>query len=98
MKEDNCNIISFLKDEQLIKFGAGLECSTADLYSAYCYWCSLNSVTALKRESFNLWLKNNHTKYNIEYSNKVENRSSGKRARGYIGIETMYRSYISSAT
>lgn len=98
MKEDNCNIISFLNDEQLIRFGEGLECSTADLYSAYCYWCSLNSVTALKRESFNLWLKNNHTKYNVEYSNKVENRSSGKRARGYIGIETMYRSYISSAT
>ena len=94
MKEDNCNIISFLKDEQLIKFGDGLECSTADLYSAYCYWCNLNSVTALKRESFNLWLKNNHSKYNIEYSNKVENRSSGKRARGYIGIETMYRAYV----
>ncbi len=37
MKEDNCNIISFLNDEQLIRFGAGLECSTADLYSAYCY-------------------------------------------------------------
>ena len=94
MKEDNCNIISFLKDEQLVRFGAGLECSCADLYSAYCYWCNLNSVTALRRESFNLWLKNNHTKYNIEYSNKVENRSSGKRARGYIGIETTYRNYI----
>ena len=94
MKEDNCNIISFLKDEQLIRFGAGMECSTADLYSAYCYWCILNSVTPLRRESFNLWLKNNHTKYNIEYSNKVENRSSGKRARGYIGIETTYRNYI----
>ncbi|MBR1432567.1 MAG: DNA primase [Ruminiclostridium sp.] len=95
MKEDNCNIIAFLKDEQLIKFGAGLECSTADLYSAYCYWCSLNSVTALKRESFNLWLKNNHRRYNIEYSNNIVNQSSGKKARGYQGIETSYRAYIS---
>ena len=94
MKEDNCNIISFLKDEQLVRFGAGLECSSADLYSAYCYWCNLNSVTALRRESFNLWLKNNHSKYNIEYSNKVENRCTGKKARGYIGIETLYRNYI----
>lgn len=68
MKEDNCNIIGFLKDEQLIKFGNGLECSTADLYSAYCYWCSLNSVTALKRESFNGWLKQNHRRYEITYS------------------------------
>ncbi len=32
MKEDNCNIIGFLKDGQMIKYGAELECSTADLY------------------------------------------------------------------
>ena len=94
MKEDNCNIISFLNDEQLIRFGAGLECSSADLYSAYCYWCNLNSVTALRRESFNLWLKNNHSKYNIEYSHNIVSRSSGKKARGYKGIDTLYRNYL----
>ena len=92
--EDNCNIISFLNDEQLIRFGEDLECSTADLYSAYCYWCNLNSVTPLRRESFNAWLKNNHAKYNIEYSHNVLNRSSGKKARGYRGLNTTYWNYL----
>lgn len=44
--EDSCNIIGFMQDEQLVKFGSDLECSTADLYSGYCYWCGLNSVIA----------------------------------------------------
>ncbi len=48
--EDSCNIIGFMQDEQLVKFGSDLECSTADLYSGYCYWCGINSVTAMKKE------------------------------------------------
>ena len=94
MKEDNCNIIGFLKDEQMIKYGAELECSTADLYSAYCYWCSLNSVTALKRESFNAWLKQNHDRYGICYSDAVISHTSGKKARGYRGLDTTYRTIV----
>lgn len=92
--EDSCNIIGFMQDEQLVKFGSDLECSTADLYSGYCYWCSLNSVTAMKKESFNLWLKQNYAKYGIEYSNNVQSHSNGKKARGYRGIDTTYRSVV----
>lgn len=94
MKEDNCNIISFLKDEQLVKFGSELECSTADLYSGYCYWCNLNGVIALKRESFNVWLKQNYHNYNLEYSEKTISHSSQKFARGYKGIDTTFRSVL----
>lgn len=83
-----------MQDEQLVKFGADLECSTADLYSGYCYWCNLNSVTAMKKESFNLWLKQNYAKYGIEYSNNVQSHSNGKKARGYRGIDTTYRSVV----
>jgi putative DNA primase/helicase len=94
MKEDNCNIISFLKDEQLVKFGSELECSTADLYSGYCYWCNLNGVIALKRESFSVWLKQNYHNYNLEYSEKTISHSSQKFARGYKGIDTTFRSVL----
>lgn len=94
MKEDNCNIISFLKDEQLIQFGSELECSTADLYSGYCYWCNINGVTALKRESFNTWLKQNYLKYGLQYGEKITSHTSGKYARGYRGIDTTYRSTL----
>ena len=92
--EDSCNIIGFLSDEQLVKFGADLECSTANLYSGYCYWCSLNSVTALRKESFNQWVKQNHHRYNITYSDYVISHSNGKKARGYRGIDTTYRSVV----
>lgn len=92
--EDSCNIIGFMQDEQLVKFGSELECSTADLYSGYCYWCSLNSVTAMKKESFNLWVKQNHHRYNITYSDYVISHSNGKKARGYRGIDTTYRSIV----
>lgn len=94
MKEDNCNIISFLKDEQLVKFGSELECSTADLYSGYCYWCNLNGVIALKRESFSVWLKQNYHNYDLQYSEKTISHSSQKFARGYKGIDTTFRSIL----
>ncbi len=94
MKEDNCNIISFLKDEQLVRFGENYECSSADLYSGYCYWCNLNGVLALKKESFNLWMKQNHERYGIVYSDYVISYSSGKKARGYRGVDTTFRSFL----
>lgn len=94
MKEDNCNIISFLMDEQIVKFGANLECSTADLYGGYCYWCSINSATAFKKESFSQWLKQNHRKYGLIYSDYVTSTSTCRKARGYQGISTTYRSTV----
>ena len=92
--EDSCNIIGFLSDEQLVNFGDDLECSTADLYSGYCYWCNLNSVVILKKEGFNAWMKQNYHKYNIEYSNSVQSHGNGKKARGYRGIDTTYREIV----
>ena len=44
--KDSSNIISFFEDEQFVKFGKELECSTADLYSGYCYWCGLTPTGA----------------------------------------------------
>ena len=38
MKEDNSNIIGFLKDEQFIEFDINSEVSTVRLYRNYCDW------------------------------------------------------------
>ncbi len=92
--KDSSNIISFFEDEQFVKFGKDLECSTADLYSGYCYWCSLNSTDIMKKEAFNQWLKQHHGKYDNEYSNNVKNHINGKNARDYLGIDTSYRSTV----
>ena len=92
--EDSSNIISFLRDTQYVKYDSSLECSTADLYSGYIHWCCVNSITAMKKEAFNLWLKQNHKKYNIEYSNNVQSHGNNKKARGYRGIDTTYRDIL----
>lgn len=92
--KDSSNIISFFEDEQFVKFGKDLECSTADLYSGYCYWCGLNSTEIMKKEAFNQWLKQYHRKYSIEYSNNVQSYGSSKKARGYRGIDTTYRNNL----
>ena len=93
--KDSSNIIGFLEDEQFVKFGKELECSTADLYSGYCHWCALNSTDIMKKEMFNLWLKQNHNKCNIEYSNNVQSHGNAKKARGYRGLDTTYRNNLS---
>ena len=93
--KDNSNIISFLEDEQFVKFDHSLECSTADLYSGYCHWCAINSTDPMKKEMFNFWLKQNHNKYNIEYGNNIQSHGNVKKARGYRGLDTTYRNNLS---
>ncbi|MGN1108547.1 MAG: phage/plasmid primase, P4 family [Oscillospiraceae bacterium] len=90
MKEDNCSIVGFLADKQFVRYGSELECSTADLYYGYCQWCRLNSVTFIRRESFNTWMKQNADKYGLVYERYVASVGSSKKARGYRGITCLY--------
>ena len=92
--KDNSNIISFLEDEQFVKFDPLLECSTADLYSGYCHWCALNSTEPMKKDPFNQWLKQHHSKYELEYCTNVQSHDDCKRARGYRGLDTTYRNNL----
>ena len=92
--KDNSNIISFLEDEQFVKFDPSLECSTADLYSGYCHWCALNSTEPMKKDPFNQWLKQHHSKYELEYCTNVQSHDDCKRARGYRGLDTTYRNNL----
>lgn len=91
MKEDNCSIVGFLADKQFVCYGSELECSTADLYYGYCQWCRLNSVTFIRRESFNTWMKQNADRYGLIYERYVTSIGSSKKARGYRGITCLYR-------
>lgn len=93
--KDNSNIISFLEDEQFVKFDPSLECSTADLYSGYCHWCAINSTDPMKKDPFNQWLKQHHSKYELEYCTNVQSHDDCKRARGYRGLDTTYRNNLS---
>jgi putative DNA primase/helicase len=88
MKEDNCNIIAFLKDNQFVEFDKNSECSTAALYKNYCAWCSANGQIELKKDTFSGWLKQNQTKYGLTYSDYIIDEQN-RRARGYRGIKIL---------
>ena len=57
---------------------------TAALYDSYYHWCEDNALTALKRETFVSWLRQNEAAYHIKYSTHIPNY--GKNVRGFTGI------------
>lgn len=84
---DNCNIIEFLNDDNTVIFGNDYKISGAYLYAVYYRWCGDNALTALKRDTFINWLKNNQKKFGISYDmNIIDER--GSRVRGFKGIKT----------
>ena len=86
---DNCNIIEFLNDSSVIAF-ANEKVTGVNLYGVYVHWCSENALTALKRDTFINWLKNNQKKFGITYDmNVIDER--GNRVRGFRGIKTLIR-------
>ncbi len=89
-KEDTCNIVSFMADEQFVRFSDGSSCAVTDIYDAYHYWCDINGYTPLKIEEVSSWIKTNYAKYGLTYSNKTKSRKSGKYARGYVGINVLF--------
>ena len=89
---DGNNIIDFLGSEGYIRFKADYEVSSRDLYSVYRQWCEDNALSALVQKSFCSYLKQNESRYGLEYTNKV-NIGGGRFVRGFIGIELISRPY-----
>ena len=90
---DGNNIIEFLSSEGYIRFKANYEVSSKDLYAVYKLWCDDNAMSSLSQKSFCSFLKQNESRYNLEYTNKV-NIGGEKFARGFIGIELLQRTYL----
>ena len=88
MKEDNCNVIGFLKDEQFIMFDKNSESSTVQLYKSYCAWCDMNGLSELRKETFSNWLKQNQSKHGLAYSTYVFD-GQDRKSRGYRGIKIL---------
>ncbi|MBP3760516.1 MAG: DNA primase [Ruminococcus sp.] len=82
--QDNCNIADFLSDSDRTAFGANISVSSSRLYNAYYAWCEDNALTALKRDTFISWIKQNETDYNIKYDCNIPNGNS--HVRGFKGI------------
>ena len=90
---DGNNIIEFLGSEGYICFKADYEVSSKDLYAVYKLWCDDNAMSSLSQKRFCSFLKQNESRYNLEYTNKV-NIGGGKFARGFVGIELLQRPFL----
>ena len=86
--QDNCNITEFLEDTDRVMYGEKLCVSSAALYDSYYRWCDDNALTALKRDTFTSWVKQNSDQFSIKYTNNIS--VGGKTVRGFRGIAIKY--------
>ncbi len=91
--KDANNIIDFLSSEGYIRFKADYEASTKELYDVYKLWCDDNAYGPLSSRSFSNYLAQHADDYNLEATNNIR-IGSGKRCRGYLGIEILNRPYV----
>ncbi len=84
------NIVEFLASDGYIQFKAESEASTKALYAVYKVWCEDNAENPLSPKSFSNFLAQNADAYRLEATNNVY-IGSGKRCRGYLGIQVVIR-------
>ena len=80
----SCNIVDFLEDKDAVAFEPDAQATGKLLYEKYLLWCEENSMTALKRDTFIKWLKDNLEKYKISYNNHILYKT--QYVRGFKGI------------
>ena len=88
VKRDNNNVFDFLESEGYIRLKADACTSSKELYEVYKMWCEENSLNAIKARGFSDALIANQRRYNLESTNNIVN-SSGRRVRGFVGIEAL---------
>ena len=88
VKRDNNNVFDFLESEGYIRLKADACTSSKELYEVYRMWCEENSLNAIKARGFSDALIANQRRYNLESTNNIVN-SSGRRVRGFVGIEAL---------
>ena len=86
--QDSCNIPEFLADNDRVTYGEKLCVASSALYDCYYKWCEDNALTALKRETFISWIKQNEDIAKVKYSYHIQ--TGGKRVRGFVGIAVKY--------
>ena len=95
VKRDNNNVFDFLESEGYIRLKADACTSSKELYEVYKMWCEENSLNAIKARGFSDALIANQRRYNLESTNNIVN-SSGRRVRGFVGIEALVQPDLTS--
>ena len=79
-----------MADTDRVAYGKNLCVTSSKLYNNYYSWCEDNALTALKRDTFISWVKQNEQKFNVKYSHNIP--LDGKTVRGFRGITLKYMS------
>ena len=80
--------MDFLSSAGYVQFKADSEASTKDLYATYKVWCEDNTENPLSPKSFSSFMAQNAGSYQLGATNNVY-IGSGKRCRGYMGIQVV---------
>ncbi len=87
VKRSSNNVIEFLQSEGYIRFRATSEASSKSIYEVYTRWCDDNAQKPMSANRVSSELAQNELFYNVGATNNV--RISGKRVRGFMGIEVV---------
>ena len=85
-KEDDTNIISFMKDDHYIIYDVNAKIHSKDLLSLYKIWCLNNAEVPLTDRTFLEYLKKSQDLFNIKYSEQIKMSANSNRSRGYEGL------------
>lgn len=88
VKEEACNVISFLKDPAFITFGNDFEFTSQDLYYSYEQWSEANGDKPLAKKTMLSYLKINAEKLCIEPAFVKDWEK--KKVRGFKGLKSIY--------
>lgn len=84
-KEDDTNIISFLRDPEYLVYNEGAKIPSKDLLSLYKQWCEMNAEVPLADRTFLEYMKSNQEQLGIAYMDQIR-LPNGSRVRGYTGL------------
>ncbi len=92
MKHNNFNFLSFLQDENYIKFDKNSSITSTELCTTYSIWCTDNAETRLKDNTILTYLKQNEKKLGIKFDFNLVNEKN-RRVRGFKGMKRGIKFY-----
>jgi len=88
-KRQTCNVIDFMESSGYVRLDPTAAAATRDLYAAYQAWCRDNAAEAMGVHAFSAYLYANQGRWGILRMKNIR-AHSGKRVRGFMGIESEY--------
>lgn len=93
IREQDNNVILFLKDKSAVQYGGSYTTSSRELYDAYRRWCTANAEPILSERTVLSYLKDNAETYGVKFMSHIIVPGSDRRPRGFQGIHILRESF-----